>query len=242
MAVRARHDDQAAMSIARLAASWSARGCAAQSLLSIAIASLLGACGSTPPPPDWQMNAKSSLDRATTAWLSGDERIEATEFARARSELTRTGRPDLVARAELTRCATRVASLVFEPCAGFAPLAMDASAEERAYARYLQGEAGPADAAALPAQHRAAAATPTAASIAAIGDPLGVLVAAGVAMRRGQADAAIATLAVEQASQQGWRRPLLAWLTLQRDAAERAGRSDEAGRLRRRIELITTPR
>ncbi|MEO8280572.1 MAG: hypothetical protein ABI564_12830 [Ideonella sp.] len=201
----------------------------------------LAACSSTPPPPDWQMNAKSSLDRATNAWLSGDDRVEATEFARARSELARTGRAELVARAELTRCATRVASLVFEACTGFDALALDAGAEERAYARYLEGAALPADAALLPAQHRAAAQAISAPAIASIGDPLGVLVAAGVALRRGQADPAIATLAVEKASQQGWRRPLLAWLKIQLTAAETAGNTADADSLRRRIDLVSKP-
>ncbi len=203
---------------------------------------LAAACSNTPPPTDWQMNAKNSLDRASNAWLSGDDRVETAEFARARSELARTGRPELVARAELTRCATRVASLQFEACAGFEPLAIDASADERAYARYLQGAASVGDAALLPEQHRSAAVNASAPTIAAIGDPLGALVAAGVAFRRGQADPAIAALAVEKASNQGWRRPLLAWLAVQLKAAEGAGNAAEADRLRRRIDLVTATR
>lgn len=208
--------------------------------LAAAAAVLASACSSTPPPPDWQMNAKSSLERATEAWLSGNSRVEAAEFARARSELARTGRPELVARAELTRCATRVASLEFDDCPAFAPLAVDASAEERAYARYLGGIAQAGDLVLLPAQHRAVAGgKASAGSIAAIADPLSALVAAGVAMRRGEADAAIAAAAVERASQQAWRRPLLAWLMVQLDAARKAGKADEASRLSRRIDLLT---
>lgn len=201
---------------------------------------VLGACSSTPPPPDWQMNAKSSLDRASEAWLSGNSRIEATEFARARSELARTGQPELVAKAELTRCATRVASLDFDDCPAFTPLAVDASAEERAYARYLAGTASAADAALLPVPQRAAAGGgASATTIAAISDPLSALVAAGVAMRRGEASPAIAALAIKRASQQGWRRPLLAWLKVQLAAANMAGDGVQASRIGRRIELLT---
>ena len=98
----------------------------------VAAACLLVACGSTAPLPDWKMNAKGSLERATEAYLSGNERIEAVEFARARAEIARTGRAELLARAELTRCAARVASLVFDDCPGFAALAQDAPAAERA--------------------------------------------------------------------------------------------------------------
>ena len=119
-----------------------------------AAALMLAACGNTPPAPDWQMNAKSAMERAQNAYLDGDSRVEAVEFARARKEISSTGRADLVARIELARCATRVASLVFEDCSGFTSWAQDAPAAERAYASYLAGRAQPQDVALLPEQHR----------------------------------------------------------------------------------------
>lgn len=204
-----------------------------------ALALMLAGCAGTPPPPDWQMNAKGSLDRATAAYLAGNSRLEALEFARARADLARTGRPALVARAELLRCATRVASLVVEDCAGFTPLAQDATAEDQAYARYLAGTATAADAALLPPQHRAVASgNVTAEALAALPDPLSALVAAGVLMRRAAAPPAVITLAIDQASAQGWSRPLLAWLNVQLQRVEAAGDAAEAARLRRRIALV----
>ena len=199
----------------------------------------LAACASKPPPPDWQMNAKSSLERATAAYLSGNSALEALEFARARADLARTGQPALVARAELLRCATRVASLVVEACAGFDALAADATPADLAYARYLAGQAGPADAALLPeAQRAAAAGTASAEALAKLPDPLSTLVAAGVMLQRGSLTPAVLAVAVDTASAQGWRRPLLAWLGLQLKAAEAAGDAAEAERLRRRIALV----
>lgn len=200
---------------------------------------LMSACSSTPPAPEWQMNAKTSAERAAEAWLVGDARIEALEFGRARREIASTGRADLLARAELLRCATRVASVVFEPCAGFDALAQDAAPAERAYARYLQGAATPADAALLPEVHRGVVgnAAPDAA-VAAIKDPLSQLVAAGVLLRSGRATPGVITTAVDTASARGWRRPLLAWLMLQRERAQVAGATEEAARLQRRIDLV----
>ena len=104
-----------------------------------ALVALLTACSSTPPPPDWQSNSKTAIERSVAAYLNGDARIEALEFERARREVARTGRFDLAARIELTRCAARIASLVFEPCAGFEALRDQAGAAERAYADYLEG-------------------------------------------------------------------------------------------------------
>ncbi|MGE0100551.1 MAG: hypothetical protein AB7S86_19595 [Hydrogenophaga sp.] len=188
------------------------------------------------------MNAKTSTERAAEAWLVGDARVEALEFGRARREITSTGRADLLARAELLRCATRVASLVFEPCAGFDALALDAAPAEQAYARYLQGTAKPADAALLPEAHRSLIgnAVPDAA-VAAIKDPLSQLVAAGVLLKSGRATPGVITTAVDTASARGWRRPLLAWLGVQRERAQAAGARDEAARLQRRIDLVAPP-
>ncbi|MDO9437820.1 MAG: hypothetical protein Q7T95_20480 [Hydrogenophaga sp.] len=201
----------------------------------------LAACSNSPPAPEWQMNAKGSAERATQAWLVGDARIEAAEFARVRSALSSTGQPALLARAELLRCATRVASLVFEPCAGFDALAADAAPAEQAYARYLMGTATPADAPLLPEAHRALVSAGTSspdAALNAIQDPLSQLVAAGVLLRSGRASDAVAERAVGTSSARGWRRPLLAWLSVQHQRAQAAGAADEAARLQRRIDLV----
>jgi hypothetical protein len=204
---------------------------------------LLTACGNTPPAPDWQMNAKASAERATQAWLTGDQRVEAAEFARARREVASTGQPALAARVELLRCAGRVAALVVEPCAGFEALAADATPAEQAYARYLAGRSTAADAALLPEAHRplaAGSATPEAA-LASIADPLSRLVAAGALFQRSQATPGVIAQAVDTASAQGWRRPLLAWLKVQQARAQAAGASDDVARIQRRIDLVAPP-
>ena len=204
---------------------------------------IVAGCSSNPPPPDWQTNAKAATERAVAAYLGGDAGVEAAELARARSEVGRTGRADLLARVELTRCAAGIASLVFGPCAGFEPLRADAAAPERAYADYLLAKIAPTDIALLPELHRAVAAggPNDAANVAAlngIGDPLSRLVAAGVLFEAGRADPAVILLAIATASAQGWRRPLLAWLNVQLRRAEQSGAADDAQRLRRRIERV----
>ena len=204
---------------------------------------LLAGCGNKPRAPDWQINAHDTLDRYVKAYLSGTTRAQAAEFERARSELASTGQPALVARAELTRCAVRVASLVMDPCEGFERLRADSPPGERAYADYLAGRIAPPEVALLPAQHRAAASdTGGAAAVKAIEDPLSRLIAAGVLFRTGRATPEVLTLAVDTASAQGWRRALLAWLGVQAARAEQAGAVEEALRLRRRMALAAGER
>jgi hypothetical protein len=214
-------------------------------ILALGGAALLSACASGPAVPDWQMNAKSSMERATAAYMAGNERVEAQEFSKARSEMASTGRAELVARVELIRCASHVASLVQDDCPGFEALRQDAPAPEQAYARYLAGKAQRQDVALIPAQHHAvlnAASDPAAAAaVAGIGDPLSRLVAAGVLLRSGRATPALLAQAVDTASAQGWRRPLLAWLGVQAMRAEKAGDTVEAQRLRRRMALAAQP-
>jgi hypothetical protein len=204
------------------------------------LATLLTACAISPPAPDWQATAHAALERALAAYLAGDARAHAQEAALARREIARTGRPDVLARAELMLCAARVASLVFGPCDGFEGVRADAAPAERAYADYLSGRPlAPADAERLPAAQRRALARPDA--VPAIDDPLARLIAAGVRFQTGNASPALIAAASETASAQGWRRPLLAWLGVQAALAEKAGRSDEAQRLRRRMEMASTP-
>jgi hypothetical protein len=201
---------------------------------------LVAACAST-PPPDWQLNAKAALERATIAHLSGNTRAEVAELESARREIARTGRVDLLVRAELAYCAARVAGLAFEPCAPFERLRDDAPAAERAYADYLDARLQAADVALLPPAQRAAAtasASSPALVLQSIDDPLSRLVAAAVMLRSARADPTVMAIAVDTASAQGWRRPLLGWLKLQLELAEKAGAAADADRLRRRIALV----
>jgi hypothetical protein len=183
---------------------------------------LLAACSSNPPAPDWQMNAKSASERSTAAYLTGNTRIDAAELARARAEVARTGRADLLARVELAHCAAQVASLVFEPCSAFEALRAQVSDTERAYADRLAGRP----------------AAPEPAALQGIADPLSRLVAAGVLFRTGRADPQVVQAAIDTASAQGWRRPLLAWLNVALRRAEAGGASDESQALRQRIAIV----
>jgi hypothetical protein len=183
-------------------------------LLSIA---LLPACGGGPVPADWQLNSYAAMNAYRQHYLKGDTRSSDAEFARLRSELSATGRASLVARAELVRCALRAASLEFDDCPGFEALRADADPEEIAYADFLSGKT----------------------EKAAGDDALGKLVSYGVRFRSGKINPGEINAAVEVSSEQGWRRPLLAWLGVQEKRAEAAGDAEALARIRRRIALAS---
>ncbi|MDZ7864191.1 hypothetical protein [Acidovorax sp.] len=213
----------------------------ARSLLAATlVCAFLAGCANKPPEPEWEMNAHGSAQKALDAYLSGNARVDKLEWERARAEVARTGRPDLLARLELLRCAAQVASLAVEPCTAFEALRQDAAPPERAYADYLAGRPLAAqDVARLPAAQRAVAAPgASGAALAAIEDPLSRLVAAGALLQAGRADPAAIATATDTASAQGWRRPLMAWLLLQVQRAEAVGDKDAAERLRRRVAVV----
>lgn len=201
--------------------------------LAVAVAAALSACASKPQPPAWEGDAKSSLDGFTDDFLRGDSAAADAEFARARRASASTGRFDVVAQAELVRCGVHAAALDYD-CAGFAALASDATPAQRAYAAYLDGRWQGLDAALLPEQHRAVVAS---GALAGVADPLSRLVAAGALLKAGRITPADIAAAVDTASTQGWRRPLLAWLGVQEQRARAAGDAAAVERIRRRIAL-----
>jgi hypothetical protein len=174
-------------------------------------------CSSGPVPPDWQLNSVSALGAFQSYYLKGDTRAAQVEFERAKAELRSTGRGDLVARAELVGCAARAASLEFDGCPGFEKLRAEAGTEELAYAEYLAGRS----------------------QRAASDDAFSRLVFLGVQFNSGRANPETIASAIDLASGQGWRRPLLAWLVVQEKRAEAAGDREAAERIRRRIALVS---
>jgi hypothetical protein len=183
----------------------------------VVAAALLAGCGGGPAPADWQLNAVQAMQAHERYYLAGDSRTAENEFVLARRELSRTGRPELVARAELRRCAVRAAALEFDDCPDFEKLRADAGKEELAYADYLGGKGAHA-----------------------VGeDALSRLVFFSVQLKNGSIQPAQIALAVDLASAQGWRRPLLAWLGVQLRRAESAGDREAAERIRRRIDLVS---
>jgi hypothetical protein len=219
------------------------------------IALMLGACASAPPPPDWQASAFAALNSYTSAYLEGNTRVADFEFARAKSEIARTGRLDLMAKIELVRCAAQAASLVLEPCPGYQALANDALPSEQTYAAFITGHWSGINTEQLPPQYRtlvkqalentarSAAAVPSippqpGGSLSQIQDPLSRLIAAGSLLKSEHITPVDIGMAVDTASSQGWRRPLLAWLGVQQKRAQTAGDTTTAASLQRRMDLV----
>ena len=203
---------------------------------------LLAACAGT-PPPDWKANASRYLEQYQKQWLEGSNRPAELSFAKARHELASTGRLDLAAHAELVRCATQTVSLDFQACTGYR--AEDAIPAEAAYARLLAGTLQAGDERLLPEHYadfaRAKTAEERNRAAQAIADPFARLLASALLFKAGEITPQAIGSASHTASEQGWRRPLLAWLGVQLKRAEAAGDAAAMETLRRQIELASAP-
>ncbi len=223
----------------------------AKLLLAAALASgvsgLLGGCAVA--PAQWQQDASEGLRRATNGYLEGKlgkgpVQPYQADLGRSRLALSSSGQLDAMARVELAFCAAQVASLETAPCTSFERLRSDANATDLAYERYLRGQPLGADVALLPAHHQASARELVttqfnAATAQAIADPLARLVACAAALRAGLANPQVIQTAVDTASAQGWRRPLLAWLGVQLKLARQNNDPSSAASLERRMGFIS---
>jgi hypothetical protein len=207
---------------------------------------ILAACGSKGPPvPDWKTDSANYIDRYKKAYLAGENTLADRHFERALNATSGAGKVVETARLWLIQCAVHKASRVTDACGHYAELANIATtAEDAAYAQFLSGQWNRLDEKALPSHYlpiiKAASGeiAQTNQALAAIADPLALLIGAGVLLERKQADDATLELAARTASDQGWRRPLLVYLKLQESRATERGDTSAKERLVVQIGLV----
>ncbi len=202
---------------------------------------LLGACAGQ-SAPDWQYEAKAAVERYTQHYLAGDVKLAQTSFFQARAAVAATGDVAAVGHIELVRCGLHSAALDFAPCTGYTELAaIRTTPADSAYARFISADWHGMETKLLPAQYVAlvgAASQPQAVinrAIVVISDPVSRLVASGLMVKRGTFDATTLQNAVDTASAQGWRRPLLTYLGLQ---AKLGGDAATLAAIQARIRLV----
>lgn len=223
----------------------------------LVLVGFLAGCGTAKPPPPWQAKTLSASDAAVSAYLQGQVKMAAIQMKQAQFSASSTGRPEAVYKLNLLQCALDVSSLGATPCPRPEDVGIRSDSFEpairfdlEAYRAYLLGDSLDEIAQArLPETQRAAAAlavTTDAAEalkvLVAIEEPLSRLVAAGVWLRRqnaaSSAQTGVIALAIDTASQQGWRRPLAAWLTRQIRIAQAAGDTATVQRAQARLAIV----
>jgi hypothetical protein len=205
----------------------------------------LFACGSN-SVPDWKDRGFTQLENYKTHFLSGKEDTVEPHFIKARREIASSNDLNLLAVAYLTKYALHTASLEHFDAADFARLQRLApNPSNMAYCHFLKGNFSATDATALPARYTGVLkavldhdATLAAREIAAIDDPLSRLIACGVWTRYLPEDVRILQIAISTASEQGWRRPLWAYLAKLQSYHDERGEQAKATMVKERLELL----
>jgi hypothetical protein len=151
---------------------------------------------------------------------------------------------DLLGKAWLTRMALQTAVLAPADGGDYPQLeAVQPVPGNRAFYLFLKGDQ--TDVSLLPESYRPSwrafhqgDAAKAAATISAIQDPLSRLIASGLAVRQGLATESILLNAVDDASRNGWKRALLAWLERLLAFHKAAGETHKAAAVAARIGLI----
>lgn len=208
--------------------------------LLLTVGAVLAACSAKPPVPDWKLESQSASDRAVKAYLKGEMRVAEVEWGNAFKEVAATGQPAPMARMALLQCAVQTAALELGECPRYVRYAGGAAAPEQAYARYLQAQHSAADLPHLPVAQQAVGLQLLSRGKVALPDaePLSRLTAAGVALRAGAIDRQGVAQAIQIASEQGWRRALMAWVLVAQRMAQEVGDDAAAQALALRLQVL----
>lgn len=200
---------------------------------------ILAGCANNAPSKDWSNNTYANQQLAMKYLLSGDQKKSQAVIAQLRKDLASTAKVDLAAKIELSLCATEQAYLVMPPCENFEKLKIDANPQDLAYAQFLTGQWQNLPTQLLPEQYQTLVQhSQPESQLAQMTSPLSRLIAGSVLLQRNQLSPNGLELMVVTASNEGWRRPLLAWLSVQLNVFERQQQTEQALQIKRRIQML----
>jgi hypothetical protein len=214
-------------------------------LFIIAMLFLFCACGSH-PIPQWKDTASRQLESYKINFLADKEDATEPHFVKAKKAISSNNDLNLLAVLYLTKYALHTAALEDFDDSDFIRIdKLQTNTVNRAYFDLLKGNFARLNAGALPSNNGKLlplminkdliAATR---EMASISDPLSRLIACGIWVKYLPYDESILRLAIDTAADNGWRRPLWAYLnTLQQYYLDRQ-ETIKAKSTKERLELL----
>lgn len=207
---------------------------------------LLVGCGSSKPVPEWKDVSFNQLDNYKKSYLSGKERIAEAYFNRAVDEIKSSGDLEILARAYLTKYACQVAVLeTFDDREFLRIDAVEPTVQNKNFYGFLKGAFDSVDENQLPEQYvgflrafKSGKKDQIDREISKMDNPLSKLIAIGLLVKKDTDDELELNLAIDIASQNGWKKALLAYLTKLQSFYVMNNKPDKAARLAERIQLI----
>ncbi|MBN1473646.1 MAG: hypothetical protein JW914_03440 [Syntrophaceae bacterium] len=207
---------------------------------------ILCACATTSQIPEWQETSFRDIENYKTSFLTGKEGIAEAHFNRARGALATSNDLDLLAKAYLTKYALHASVLEeFDESEFLRIDRLQSVAANLSYYNFLKGNFAAVDESLLPDQYskiiksaREKNVAEARKEITAIDDPVSRLVACGVWIKHLSGDETILQTAINTAAENGWQKPLWAYLSqLEKYYLERGEIAKAAG-IKERLELL----
>jgi alkylhydroperoxidase/carboxymuconolactone decarboxylase family protein YurZ len=207
---------------------------------------LLVGCGSSKPVPEWTDASFNQLDNYKKSYLSGKERIAEAYFDKAVDEIKSSGDLDILARAYLTKYAVQVAVLeAFDEGEYLRIEAVEPVLQNKNFYGFLKGAFDNVDENQLPQQYegflrafKSGKKETIAREISKMDNSLSKLIAIGLLVKKNKDDEIDLKLAIDIASQNGWKKALLAYLGKLQSFYEANKEPDKAAHVEERIKLI----
>jgi hypothetical protein len=213
--------------------------------LLISIILLLG-CGGSKQIPEWINTSFNQLENYKKNYLSGKDRIADLQFNKAVDEIKKSGNLEILGRAYLTKYAVHVAVIeAFDEREYIKIDTLQPVLENRTFYNFLKGSFDKVDESLLPRQYnsvlkifRKGNYEDAAHEISKMEDPLSKLIVAGLLIQKNTYDEGILKIAIDTASQNGWKKALLAYLEKLLLFYETKRETEKAANITQRIQLI----
>jgi hypothetical protein len=204
------------------------------------------ACSSSQPIPQWKDTASRQLENYKTNFLTDKEDADEPHFIKARNAISSNNDLQMLAKAYLIKYALHTAVLEDFDDSDFLRIdKLEPNAANRAYYDLLKGNISQLNEAKLKPVYqkllrlmRDKNLSVAAREISSIDDPLSRLIACGIWVKYMPYNEDVIKLAINTASQDGWKKPLWAYLTkLQKYYLDRQ-ETDKAETIKERLELL----
>jgi hypothetical protein len=204
------------------------------------------ACSSSQPIPQWKDTASRQLENYKTNFLTDKEDADEPHFIKARNAIASNNDLQMLAKAYLIKYALHTAVLEDFDDSDFLRIdKLEPNAANRAYYDLLKGNISQLNEAKLKPVYqkllrlmRDKNLSVAAREISSIDDPLSRLIACGIWVKYMPYNEDVIKLAINTASQDGWKKPLWAYLTkLQKYYLDRQ-ETDKAETIKERLELL----
>jgi hypothetical protein len=196
--------------------------------------------------PDWRNASFNQLENFKQSYLSGKENIAELHFNRAVDEIKKSGDLDMLARVYLTKYALHVTALeTFDDTEYRRIDALQSGSQNRNFYSFLKGSFDTVDEKLLPSQYggflrayRKGKAEDIADEISKIEDPLSKLITIGLLVQKNKYDEGNLKVAIDTASNNGWKKVLLVYLDKLQSFYEIQKEKEKAANIRQKILLI----